>query len=77
MTVNIDKIKVVMIKSKNITYANFLYDNNLEEVNSYKYMRFNLYHKINWNYSINKRINGGWKVYYGLENNCKLTNLGI
>ena len=67
MTVNIDKIKVVMIKSKNITYANFLYDNNLEEVNSYKYMRFNLYHKINWNYSINKRINGGLKFIMDLK----------
>jgi hypothetical protein len=78
MTVNIDKMKVMMIESKTITYANFVYDNNiLEEVKSYKYLRFNLYCKINWNYSIDKRINGWWEVYYGLENSCKLTNLGI
>ena len=33
MTVNIDKTKVMIIKSKKDTYANFMYDNkNLEEV---------------------------------------------
>jgi hypothetical protein len=26
-------------------------------------------------YSIEKRIIGGWKAYYGLENNCKSTDL--
>ena len=26
-------------------------------------------------YNIEKRINGGWKYYFGLENNCKATNL--
>jgi hypothetical protein len=39
MTVNTDKTKVMIIKSKNITYTNFVYDNNnLEEVTSYKYL---------------------------------------
>jgi hypothetical protein len=47
----------------------------LEEVPSYKYLGIDLHHKLNWNYSIEKRINGGWKVYYGLENNCKLVDL--
>ena len=33
MTVNTDKTKVMIIKSKKDTYANFVYDNsNLEEV---------------------------------------------
>ena len=27
------------------------------------------------NYRIEKRINGGWKAYFGLENNCKAANL--
>jgi len=37
MTVNMDEKNVMIIKSKNITYANFVYDNNfLEEVTSYK-----------------------------------------
>ena len=61
----------MIIKSKD-TYANFVYDNsNLEEVPSYKYLGIDIHHKLNWNYSIEKRINGGWKSYFGLENNCK------
>ena len=62
----------MIIKSKKDTYANFVYDNrNLEEVSSYKYLGINIHHKINQNYSIKKRINGGWKANFGLENNCK------
>ena len=39
MTVNTNKTKIMMIKSKKETYANFIYDNrNLEEVTSYKYL---------------------------------------
>ena len=30
---------------------------------------------FNWNYNIEKRINGGWKAYFGLKNNCKATEL--
>jgi len=38
ITVNTNKTKVMIIKSYNITYDNFVYDdNNLEEVTSYKY----------------------------------------
>jgi len=36
MTINTDKTKVTIIKSKKVTYTNFVYDNNnLEEVTSY------------------------------------------
>jgi hypothetical protein len=78
MTINIDKTKVMIIKSNKTTYDSFVYDNNnLEEVTSYKYLGINIHHKFNWNYSIEKRINGGWKAYYGLENNCKSTDLWI
>jgi hypothetical protein len=71
MTVNIDKTKVMIIKSNNIPYDTFVYhNNNLEEVTPYKYLGIDIHHKLNWNYSIEKRIIGGWKVYYGLENNC-------
>ena len=39
MTVNTDKTKFMIIKSKKDTYANFVYDNrNLEEVSYYKYL---------------------------------------
>ena len=65
----------MLIKSKD-TYANFVYDNsNLEEVSSYRYLGINSHHQLNWNYSIEKMINGGQKDYFGLENNCKVANL--
>ena len=36
MTVNTNKTKIMIVKSKKDTYANFIYDNrNLEEVASY------------------------------------------
>jgi hypothetical protein len=76
MTVNIDKTKVMIIKSNKIPYDTFVYENkNLEEVTSYKYLGIDIHHKLNWNYSIEKRIIGGWKAYYGLENNCKSVDL--
>ena len=60
MTINIGKTKIMIIKSKKDTYANFIYDNrNLEEVTSYKYLGIDIHQKLNWNYSIEKRINGG------------------
>ena len=75
MTINTDKTKFMIIKSKD-TYTNFVYNNNnLEEVSSYKYLGIDIHHKINQNYSIEKRINGGWKTYFSLENNCKTTKL--
>ena len=78
MTVNTDKTKVMIIKSNKIPYDTFVYDNNnLEEVISYKYLGIDIHHKLNWNYSIEKMIIGGWKSYYGLENNCKSVDLWI
>jgi hypothetical protein len=76
MNVNIDKTKVMIIKSNKIPYDTFIYENNnLEEVISYKYLGIDIHQKLNWNYSIEKRIIGGWKTYYGIENNCKSTDL--
>ena len=64
----------MIIKSKKDTYANFIYNNrNLEEVTSYKYLIIDIHHKLNWNHSIEKIINGGWKTYFDLQNNCKST----
>jgi len=60
MTMNTNKIKVMIVKSKRITYDTFFYDNNsLEEVPSYKYLGIDIHHNLNWNYSIEKRINRG------------------
>jgi hypothetical protein len=76
MTINTDKTKVMIIKSNKIPYDTFIYgNNNLEEVTSYKYLGIDIHHKLNWNYSIEKIIIGGWKAYYGLENNCKSVDL--
>ena len=76
MTINTNKTKIMIIKSKKDTYTNFIYDNrNIEKVTSYKYLRIDIHHKLNWNYSIEKRINGGWKYYFCLENNYKSSNL--
>ena len=39
MTININKKKIIIIKSKKDTYANLIYDNrNLNKVTSYKYL---------------------------------------
>ena len=55
----------MIIESKKDTYENFIYENrNLAEVTSYKYLRIDI-----------QMINGGWKAYFGLENNYKSTNL--
>ena len=76
MIVNTVKTKIMIIKSKKYTYTNFIYDNrNQEEVTSYKYLEIDIHHKLNWNYIIEKMINGGWEAYSGLENNCKSANL--
>ena len=48
MTINTDKTKIMIIKPKEETYTNFVYDNsNLEEVSSYKYLRIDIHHKLN------------------------------
>jgi hypothetical protein len=75
MSVNTDKTKVMIIKSNKIPYDTFVYDKKLEEVTSYKYVGIDIHHKLNCNYSIEKRIIGEWKAYYGLENNCKSADL--
>jgi hypothetical protein len=63
MIVNVDKTKVVIIKSNKITYDTLIYDNNnLEEVSSYKYLGIDIHHKLNWNYSIEKMIIGDGKL---------------
>lgn len=76
MIVNTGKTKVMILKSKKDSYANFMYDNsNLVEVSSYKYLRIDIHPKLKWNYSIEKRVNEGWKAYFGPKNNCKMENL--
>ena len=50
MTVNTEKMKVRIIKSKNVPYDTFVYEkNSLEEGPSYKYLGIDIHHKLNWN----------------------------
>ena len=78
MTVNTDKTKVMIIKSQMITHGSFVYNNQcLEKVSSQKYLGIDFPHHLNWNNSIKKRIIGGQKAYYELENNCKFVDIYI
>jgi hypothetical protein len=66
MDMTMNTSQVIIIKSKIIAYDAFVYDNNsLEELPSYNYLGIYIHHNINWNYSLEKMINGGWKAYYG------------
>jgi hypothetical protein len=48
MIAHTNKMKVMISKSKKITYDTFIYDNkNLEEVPSYKYCNIDIHHKLN------------------------------
>ena len=44
-------------------------------MNSYNYLGIYTCHNLNSNCSVENTINGGWKAYFGLENNCKSSNL--
>ena len=56
MTLNTKRTKIMIIKFKKDTYANFIYDSrNLEEVTSYKYLGIDIHQKLNWNYSIEEK----------------------
>ena len=37
-------------------------------------LRINIRNNLDWNYIVDKRLNGGWNAYYGLENKCKLVD---
>ena len=69
MIVNTNKTKVVIIKSNNIPYDTFIYDNNnLEEVTSYKYLGIDIHHKLNLNYlTLRKGLLGDGKFIMGLK----------
>jgi hypothetical protein len=59
MTMRTNKTKVIVIKSKDITYETFIYENNiLKEVPSYKYIGIYInHHKLNWYEIMEKKTN--------------------
>jgi len=63
MLINIDKTKVIIIKSKKVTHPDITYDHNhLEDINSYNYLEVNIHQKLDWKYNVEKRINGVGKL---------------
>jgi hypothetical protein len=69
MTVNTDKTKVMIIKSNKIPYDTFVYDNNnLEEVNSYKYLGI---------IASTKGLLGDGKLIMGLKTIVNQMNFGV
>ena len=64
MTINTHKKKIMIIKSKKDTFANFIYDiRNLEEVSSYKYLGNYIHHKLHWKLiTLRKRLMEGGKL---------------
>ena len=66
MDINIDKTKILIIKSKKDTYAKFIYDDrNLKEVTSYEYLGIDIHYKLNWNSCEIKR-NSFFKLFSSL-----------
>jgi len=47
MTIITDKAKVIIIKSRKITYDTSIHHNDLEEVPSYKYLVSDIHGKLN------------------------------
>jgi hypothetical protein len=69
MTVNTYKTKVMIIKSNKIPYDTFVYDNNnLEEVNSYKYLGI---------IALRKGLLGDGKLIMGLKTIVNQMNFGV
>lgn len=58
MTITFYETKVVVIKFETMTHDN----NSLDEVPSHEYLEINIHYKLNWNYRIEKMINGGSKT---------------
>jgi len=77
MQVNISKTKIMLFsnKRKQSHHMFFFEGNILEEVNEYKYLTINFNNKLNWEDCRKKRILGGWKALYALQNRCREAKL--
>ena len=78
MQVNTSKTKVMIfsLKKNRGIQDEFLFEGNpLEIVEEYKYLGIDFHNKLNWDTCKSKRIQGGWKVVYSLQNRCKNTKL--
>ena len=77
MQVNISKTKILIFsnKRKQSRHTFFFEGNILEEVNEYKYLGIDFNNRLNWEDCRNKRILGGWKELYSLQNICREVDL--
>ena len=77
MQVNTSKTKIMIFsnKSKQSQHMFFFKGNILEEVNEYKYLEIDFNNKLNWEDCRKKKILGGWKALYALQNRCREAEL--
>ena len=77
MQVNISKTKIMISSNerKQIHHTFFFEGKVFEEVNEYKYLGIDFNNKLNWEDFRKKRILGGWKSLYALQNRCREVEL--
>lgn len=77
MQVNTNKTKIMIFsnKRKQSQHIFFFEDNILEEINEYKYLEIDFNNKLNWEDYRKKRLLGGWKTLYALQNRCREAEL--
>ena len=77
MQVNISKTKIMIFSlSRKGKPATFLFEgSSFEIVEEYKYLGIEFHYKLNWETCRAKRIQGGWKALYLLQNRCRKAKL--
>jgi hypothetical protein len=76
MFVNADKTKIMIINSNHVTYLNYIYDNNMEEVLLYKSLGIDFHSKLNWNVSVERKIVEVGKIIMALSTIVKKLSFG-
>lgn len=75
MCVNIDKTKVMVIGKKDKSETLWLEGKQVEIVRSYKYLGLDFEDTYKWNQCVDKRILGGLKALFSLQNKCKKADI--
>ncbi|KAH9319051.1 hypothetical protein KI387_020820, partial [Taxus chinensis] len=77
MQVNTNKTKIMIFTLKRKERQNiFLFEGSpLEIVTEYKYLGIDFHHKLSWETCKAKRIHGGWKASFLLQNRCRKVEL--
>ena len=77
MQVNNGKTKVMIFTLKRKkAHREFVFEGSpLQVVNEYKYLGLHFHNKPSWETCRAKRIQGGWKTLYSLQNRCRRDEL--